>query len=365
MNEKTVVTCPQCSHKMNVPVGKHIRFTCPKCNKQLEYGKVSIGEETRESPREEEKEAFVQQETSAQEDIEEIEDSPSVISSILLLGLGIIASIPAFILLHKNIPNLHWVMGADRILLYASTLLLIYILLRQVRGLVYFVTLIAALWLTYGSIWGDYGFKSIYRDYQVMLCKMKSDPIPVYIDKTKIGTFEDSNLIEEATDTKVEELKVFANKLACKSKRYYRNSPEYKDIIQCFSVYREITESWKEIKDPEDRILYANAGQTIETLSGDKEDYAIFVATCIKAVGGKVRIVKTENSIYPEIMVGQKEDIDKIHDIVVKKMFKSEAYGKRFYYHVEENGVWLKMDREVRYPGSNIEDEVVKSILFL
>lgn len=36
MENKTVISCPNCNQKVRIPIGKHIKFTCPNCSNEFE-----------------------------------------------------------------------------------------------------------------------------------------------------------------------------------------------------------------------------------------------------------------------------------------------------------------------------------------
>jgi len=349
MEEKIEVTCPECSKRMNVPVGKHIKFTCPNCNKQLEYGSVSMSGETKK-----------------EKVPENIEEEPSLFSSLIIFVLGLLISIPAFILLNKYIPDLDWKFNADRILLFGAILLVIHILLKAFRTLVLIGAVISMIWLAYGSIFGEYGYGGVYRDYNVMISKMNSSPIEISIDKFNLKDFKDKQEVKLAVDSSMIEVKTYVNKIATTTRKMYKTKEEYKTLIQCLHVYKHIVDGWKEVSDPEDIVLYFDAKKTLKSLSGDTEDYAILVASCISSIGGKVRLVKTDDDIYPEIKIGKDSDVDPIYEDVIKKMFESELYGKHFYYHKDDDkSIWIKLGKDSKYPGGDIEGDKVNSVLFI
>ncbi len=37
MENKHIISCPDCGHKSRIPSNKHIRFNCPNCSKELEF----------------------------------------------------------------------------------------------------------------------------------------------------------------------------------------------------------------------------------------------------------------------------------------------------------------------------------------
>lgn len=37
MDDKTIINCPNCNHQNRIPTGKHIKFICPGCNKEVDH----------------------------------------------------------------------------------------------------------------------------------------------------------------------------------------------------------------------------------------------------------------------------------------------------------------------------------------
>jgi len=86
--------------------------------------------------------------------------------------LSRLLAIPAFIILHKSLPNPDWVLHLDRILLFLGTLILLEILLQMFRRIVLFLAAISFAVLVYGSFTRGYGFVSLTRDYLSLISEM-------------------------------------------------------------------------------------------------------------------------------------------------------------------------------------------------
>lgn len=143
MSDKKVISCPNCSKKMRVPKEKHTRFTCPDCKKELEFN---------DSP------ALLLR----TEEVEESEDSSG---NDIIGHLSFFAAIPVFIVLHKILPDLDWKFHMDRILLFVVTIIIIERMFQSVRILLIIIFLVSYACLIYGTIWGDYGFVELFKDY--------------------------------------------------------------------------------------------------------------------------------------------------------------------------------------------------------
>ena len=88
------------------------------------------------------------------------------------------------------------------------------------------------------------------------------------------------------------------------------------------------------------------------------------MVACIKAIGGQARIVNTTNHLYPEILIGNKEDLERIHYLIKNELFERESAGKKINYHVDDQQrVWLNLDYTSHSPGGPFMHPEVLGIL--
>ena len=106
--------------------------------------------------------------------------------------------------------------------------------------------------------------------------------------------------IAEAVRADSPRVRDFAVKLAAAYPgSYYRYSsgspvPGSTGIEQVLAIHRYIAAEWKYVNDPlfTDTDYYSPADRTIALgLAGDCDDFAVLIAACIEAVGGKARIL--------------------------------------------------------------------------
>ena len=171
MTYKKVINCPRCSKKVRVPIGKHIKFICPSCNEELEYDDRPENEKLNGS------------------EAENLDGGFSIINTIINLISWVLA-IPIFIIVHKLLPNPDWILNIDRILLGILLIFILKLILKKFRGFVIGGFLIAVIWLSYGSFWGNYGFTDVYRDYKEMIHSMANNPNPERIVISKLKPFK-------------------------------------------------------------------------------------------------------------------------------------------------------------------------------
>ena len=147
------------------------------------------------------------------------------------------------------------------------------------------------------------------------------------------------------------------------TRKFYLNlasqSPGNYNIGQIASIYNYLYKNWKYVNDPQGRDYYAKASESIESsLAGDCDDFAILMATCIKGIGGRPKIVFAENGssghAYTVVHIADNEEEAK-KTISEMRGFYYNTYGAivgEVYYNIDKNGgVWLNLDWTESYPG--------------
>jgi transglutaminase-like putative cysteine protease len=131
-------------------------------------------------------------------------------------------------------------------------------------------------------------------------------------------------------------------------------------------VFKEINNNWNYVSDPKGREYIASASESVKYLSGDCDDHSILMAACIRSIGGIPRLIHTDGHIYPEILIGNKVDLETINYLVKKVLFPDESKGKSLHYHIDERGnIWLNLDYTAKYPGGPFMNEEILSALTL
>lgn len=277
----------------------------------------------------------------------------SVLSGIMVGLLSFILAFPLFILAHRELPDLNWPFHLDRILIFIILSLLLILFLRLFRPIIMIGFIVVIMWLGYGSLMGRYGFKDVYKDYRALLYRMNNDPHQAKITFVNTSTNTRQKQILAAIDYENPVVRDFAVSAA---NEFFRNAQqkndEYRTAIQCFSVFKKINSHWNYVNDPESREYFAKASESVNLLAGDCDDYSILMAACIKAIGGKPRLVITTGHIYPELYIGNKNDLERINFLIKKQLFPNESRYENLYYHRSADGsIWLNMDYNSPYPG--------------
>jgi hypothetical protein len=285
---------------------------------------------------------------------------------IILITISLLLTIPAFIIAHQNLVNLNLSFHIDRILLFAcifSSFLFILIKLRRITLLTVFGYF---LLLIYGTILGGYGFKTVFDEYNSMLYTMYNNPYPQDIILKKLLPFPNKSKIENAVDYNNPKVRNFAISATSKYFKHTEGYEEYRTIIQCFAVFKEINSNWNYVHDPKNKDYIASASESITYLSGDCDDHSILMAACIRSIGGTPRLIHTDGHIYPELLIGTKTDLETINYLIKNELFLIESKNQSIHYHIDErNQIWLNLDYTAKYPGGPFMSEEILGILNL
>lgn len=285
---------------------------------------------------------------------------------VIIFVLNILISIPTFIIAHQNLIELNWPLNIDRILLFIFILVAIQFLLRLLRTIIIVCILLYVLILFYGTLSGNYGFESIYEDYDSMIYTMSDNPHPQDIIISKLLPFPNKSEIIQAIQYKNPKVRNFAVMAVNKNFKDIKGYSDYRTIIQCFAVFKEINSRWNYVSDPKDGDYIATATESLNYLSGDCDDHSILMAACVRAIGGTPRLIHTKGHIYPEILIGNMNDLETVNFLIKNKLFQKESDGKQLHYHIDErNQIWLNLDYTAKYPGGPFMSEEILGALTL
>lgn len=286
--------------------------------------------------------------------------------SVIILILNILISIPVFIIIHQKLIDPQWPFQLDRILLFLGILIVIQLILRLLRTIIIVCIVLYLLVLIFGSLFGNYGFNSVFEDYRSMVYAMSDDPNPQDIIISKLLPFPNKSKILNAIEYDNPKVRNFALLATTKYFKDVKGYQQYRLQIQCFAVFKEIQNRWNYVNDPKGKEYIARASESLIHFSGDCDDHAILMAACVRAVGGTPRLIHTGGHIYPEVLIGDKKDLEAINYLVKEVLFKEESKGKELHYHIDERGkIWLNLDYTAKYPGGPFMSEEILGALTL
>lgn len=291
-------------------------------------------------------------------------NSWKLIENIILYAAIIAISLPIFIIVHRNLPNFDWIYNLDRILLYILILIILFIIVKFLRKLFVIICLGLLVFLIIESYREGYGFSELAEDYNAMILSMDESNKPQKVLLDKISFYSsDAKILKSIDYTNM----MVRNYALNATNKYFKKSQEevrYRTIIQSFAIFKEINENWNYVHDPIGHEYYAKASESIQTQSGDCDDYSILMAACIKIIGGTPRLIYTTGHIYPEIYIGDESDLETINYLIKDKLFPDESKGKRLFYHTDLDGkIWLNLDYMAKYPGGPFYKKEVLGII--
>ncbi|TDE03807.1 transglutaminase [Flavobacterium hiemivividum] len=285
---------------------------------------------------------------------------------VIIFILNILIAIPLFIIVHQNLIEFNWVFNLDRILLFLLIIVVIQLILRLLRTIIIICIFLYVLVLFYGSASGNYGFNSIYEDYDSMLYTMSDNPFPQDIIIAKLLPFPNKSKILAAIEYQNPKVRNFAIMATTKHFKDIKGYADYRTLIQCFAVFKEINKRWNYVSDPSDRDYIATASESLDYFSGDCDDHSILMAAAVRAIGGTPRLIHTKGHIYPEILIGSVNDLESINFLIKNVLFEKDSYKKQLHYHIDERGqVWLNLDYTAKYPGGPFMSEEILGALTL
>ena len=285
---------------------------------------------------------------------------------VVIFILNILIAIPLFIIVHQNLINPNWFLNIDRVVLFLAMIVIIQIILRFLRTIILFCIILYFLVLVYGSTIGNYGFNSVFEDYNSIMYTMSDNPYPQDIIIAKLLPFPNKSKIINAIEYQNPKIRNFAIMATSKHFKDIKGYSDYRTIIQCFAVFKEINSRWNYVGDPKARDYIATATESLLYFSGDCDDHSILMAAAIKSIGGTPRLIHTTGHIYPEILIGSLTDLEKVNFLIKNILFVNESNENKLHYHVDERGqIWLNLDYTAKYPGGPFMSEEILGALTL
>nr|WP_294930992.1 transglutaminase [uncultured Flavobacterium sp.] len=285
---------------------------------------------------------------------------------IIIMVLSLLITIPVFIILHQNLIDLEWSFNLDRIFIFLLVFAAIFFFLMLLRTIILICIALYLLVLFYGTVIGDYGFTEISEDYNSMIYTMSDNPFPQDIIVAKLLPFPNKSKIINAIEYQDPKVRNFAIMATTKHFKNIKGYSDYRTIIQCFAVFKEINDRWNYVNDPKEGDYIATASESLQYFSGDCDDHSILMAAAIRSIGGTPRLIHTKGHIYPEILIGSMIDLEKVNYLIKNVLFVKESKGKIIHYHIDERGqVWMNLDYTAQYPGGPFLYEEILGALTL
>lgn len=286
--------------------------------------------------------------------------------AIIIFVLNVLIAIPLFIIIHQNLIDLNWPYQADRILIFIILIIIIQLILNALKRITLISILLYLFSLIYGTLVGNYGFNRVFEDYRAMIFAMQQNPNPQDIIVSKLLPFPNKTRVLKAIEFTNPKVRNFALYATTKHFSDFKTNEKNRKLVQCFAVFKEIKTKFNYVNDPKGREYIAKASETLEHFSGDCDDHAILMAASIRTIGGTPRLIHTGGHIYPEMLIGNKAELEIAILLIKDKLFVKESAGKQIHYHIDERGqIWLNLDYTSRYPGGPFMREEILGQLTL
>ena len=295
-------------------------------------------------------------------------------TNVFLLGIVIAAAWPLLLWTVPYFSKWNWpILGgsyAGYVFAFAFFVFLLLYVVKRIKMLIYGLVVFMALGLGISTMYGQYGYKDLMKDYFGLVSDLQNQSQLVSVMSSDREPFINAIKLQELINETSVTTRNFAVKAATKHFQNKIEKPSQRKLIQYLSVFKEINSKWVYVADPEGEEYFASPHETIQhfaidgKFNGDCDDHAILMAASLKFVGAKVRLVRTATHVYPELKISNKTELDKIVDLIRKVVFKHEAYSNSIFYHTDPEGdIWLNFDYTNSYPGGRFLDNDIVGIL--
>lgn len=303
---------------------------------------------------------------------------PSDTTSFLLVTiLTVVLSFPIFLLLYRYMPSIILPFGegyrVDDILLFVLIFVLLYLVINKFKKPFIYSGLLALLAFVIMNFSGIYTLENLYYDYNRILYNLGEESLEKRFF-VRNEAFHQEHELRKAIDYNHPTVVQFARNKATANFQEYAELIRDRRVVQYFSIFKEIRSRWVYVFDPMGEDFYANASTSIEMLDfndkfkGDCDDYSIVMAAAIRAIGGEVRLIRTNvlqsdgsiiGHMYPEVKIGDKKDFDNIAHVMRTVLFPEEIGNRPIRYYQDSKGyIWLNFDYNDRYPGGRYQSDV-------
>jgi hypothetical protein len=286
-------------------------------------------------------------------------------STLIVSLIAKLTTIPVFILLYRFLPPLNWPFYLDKIFLYLLVFIFFEWLLIRLKKIIIPSAAILFILLTIGTFTNRYSHQTLITDYKALFYNALYTPIPNALDIKQLNPFPNERAFRKAINYNSPIVRQFAIQAVNKHFRNQQQGPN-RNLVQGFAVFKEIKSRWNYINDPKSREYYARASESAILLGGDCDDYSILMAACLQSIGCISRLTLTTQHVYPEILIGNKHDLERMTLLIGQNLFSTENKQKPLHYHIDADGkIWLNLDYTASYPGGPFMAEPVLGILYL
>lgn len=288
--------------------------------------------------------------------------------TVVIYLVALLASLPLFIMLYPFVPE--WILPIgggvklDHILTFVLILGGLLVLVQRFQTVVYAALIMGMLAITVTTLLGTWSFGDAFVGYADMLSTLRESSHQVPMAANRSRPFKDAEKLRDlivGTDPVVRRAAV---KMATTNFTEASVAADEFTLVQSFSIFKEVNNHWKYVSDVKGAEYFAPPAESIELMAGDCDDHAVLMAALIKSIGGKMRLVRTEGHVYPELRIGNDEQLERAAMLIRKLLFVREVGDAPLYHHTDADGVhWINMDYTRNYPGGELMNERIIGIL--
>ncbi|MBL7980734.1 MAG: hypothetical protein JNL52_02880 [Flavobacteriales bacterium] len=288
--------------------------------------------------------------------------------TVVMYLAALVLALPLFVIIDPYIPEvvLPWWGGVrvDQVLTFAAVIGAFMVLVRRFQLVVYGALLIALVGLSVTSIIGNYTFGDLFTNYSQWLRSLQMTASQVPMASQRLDPFHDAEKLRALVNELDPAVRKAAILMATANFKEVKVAGDEVVLVRALSIFKEINSTWTYVSDPKGREYFAPTAESIELMAGDCDDHAVLMAALISAVGGEVRLVRTTGHVYPELLVGNDERLERAAYLIRKVLFVKEVGDAPLYHHTDSDGRhWINLDYTRNYPGGELMNERIIGIL--
>lgn len=287
---------------------------------------------------------------------------------VIVYLVAVLLTLPLYIIIYPFVPELVLPIGegirVEHFITFACVLVAFIVLVRKFQTLVYVGLLAGLVAITLTSIAGRYSFGDLYKDYADLLASLRDTAPTAPLAARKLAPFHDADKLKTILRDTDGSVRREAVRMATANFTSVKVAADEFTLVQSFSLFKEINSKWRYVSDVKGGEYFATPAESLELMAGDCDDHALLMAACITAIGGKVRLVRTEGHVYPELLIGTSGQMDRAGYLIRKQLFATEVGDAPLYHHTDPDGRhWINLDYTRNYPGGELMNERIVGIL--
>lgn len=287
---------------------------------------------------------------------------------VIVYLVAVLLALPLYLIIYPFIPELVLPIGdgirAEHFITFACVLIAFIVLVRRFRTGVYIVLMTGLVVITFTSLAGRYSFADLYRDYAELLGSLRDTSPNAPLAARKLAPFNDADKLKTILSGTDATVRREAVRMATANFTEVKVGPDEFTMVQAFSIFKEINSRWRYVSDVKGGEYFAPPAESLELMAGDCDDHALLMAACIRAIGGQVRLVRTEGHVYPELLIGTEAQLERAGYLIRKQLFTKEVGDAPLYHHTDADGRhWINLDYTRNYPGGELMNERIIGIL--